>query len=94
MTATRSSGVYYYGTQNDPTKDTFIMKTDLSLNPIWVKTYSLEQTSPYGFDVASNESYIIIITMHSSKFTIVKVNPSNGAVTEKRTNANLSSPLK
>jgi hypothetical protein len=93
MTIARTSGVYYYGTQNNPSEDTFVMKTDLNLNPIWAKAYPLEQTSPYGFDVASDESYIIIITMHSSKFTIVKVDPSDGTVTEKRTNADLNSSI-
>jgi hypothetical protein len=93
MTIARTSGVYYYGTQNDPSEDTFVMKTDLNLNPIWAKAYPLEQTSPYGFDVASDESYIIIITIHSSKFTIVKVDPSDGTVTEKRTNADLNSSI-
>jgi hypothetical protein len=93
MAMTRSSGVYYYGTQNDPSEDTFVMKTDLNLNPVWAKAYPLEQTSRYGFDVASDESYIIIITMHSSKFTIVKVDPSDGTVTEKRTNGDLSSSI-
>jgi hypothetical protein len=93
MASSRLSGVYFYGTQNTPGSDTFIMKSDANLDVIWAKVYPMEQTSPYGFEVSSNDNYCIFVTISDSKLTVVKVNANNGSTSGKWMNGSIGAPI-